>query len=275
MIISDTHGFVFVHIPKCGGTSVRSALARYDDRAEQYYDKGRATHPVLGDLDHHHIPLSVLRENFPEDFECVKRYTSFAIVRDPFERFPSSVFQRLRATNAEKLSSEDVRAEVDAVIGRLLALSPGEPVLEPDLIHFSRQQDYVSLDGNRIVDNVFALNGIPELISAVSGLTGEIISPVQRENERLRFSNALLASADRWVQARIMNNLPRRAWKPVFTLAKGGLMRTGVLKRSNDWHGAVFQSEDVQRFIREFYANDISLFSECCAKSKDGLGIQK
>ena len=263
MIISDTHKFAFVHIPKCGGTSVRSTLARFDDRASQYFDKGRAPHGALGELDYPHIPLAILREYFPADFECVASYTAFAIVRNPFDRFPSSVFQRIRTTNSGRISSDDIRQEIDQVIESLLGYAPSEPILAPDLIHFSRQRDYVSLGERRVVGNVYSLDEIPSLISAVSELTNESIPPVKRENERLRYSNASLEAADRWLQVRIVNNIPRRIWKPVFTVAKSVLMQTGVLKRPDDWHSTVFRSPDVQQFIREFYSDDISLFASC------------
>ena len=43
-----------------------------------------------------HIPLSDLAAHFPEEYEKIAAYRSFAVVRDPRARFLSAIFQRLR-----------------------------------------------------------------------------------------------------------------------------------------------------------------------------------
>jgi hypothetical protein len=89
MIISDRHHFVFAHIPKCAGTSVRDALQHLDDR-DGFYTGRVDQHPTLGLLDYVHIPLFNLRDHFRSEFEKAGDYWSFAVVRDPFGRFPSA-----------------------------------------------------------------------------------------------------------------------------------------------------------------------------------------
>ena len=50
MILSDRYRFVFIHVPKCAGTSVRAAVAPYHD-ADSRFLKGVELHPDLGEID--------------------------------------------------------------------------------------------------------------------------------------------------------------------------------------------------------------------------------
>lgn len=92
MIISDTYRFAFIHIPKCAGTTVRQYFDKYDQKA---IESGLKSHPEFGVFDYNHIPLHVLHYFFLTEYEKVRAYYSFAILRDPFARFPSSVNMRL------------------------------------------------------------------------------------------------------------------------------------------------------------------------------------
>jgi hypothetical protein len=269
MIISDRHRFAFVHIPKCGGTSVRTALQALDERSARYFGRGRSVHPELGPLDFHHVPLAVLRDHFADDFACLRDYAAFALCRDPFERFPSSVFQKIRGGDPARVSADEMRREVDAVIRRLSDLPRGAPVVEPDLIHFSRQSDYVELDGERIVGNVFRVSEIDEMLARIAELTGCQGPSAGRENARMRYINPVLQAVDRRLQPLVMGVLPRSVWKPAFTVLKHGLVRAGLLARWDDWHREIFASEDVRAFIASFYADDVRLYADCAKARGD------
>lgn len=81
MIVSDRHRFVFIHNPKCAGTSLRQALAPYDDRGGRYW--GFAEHAGRR-VDLAHLTLSDL-EGYP-DFLLLAEYFVFTVVRHPLDR---------------------------------------------------------------------------------------------------------------------------------------------------------------------------------------------
>lgn len=70
-LVSDQHGFVFVHVPKTGGTSVKEALARYHDHDGLV--RGSATK---------HLTVAQLRAGWPT--VRLDELLTFAFVRDPF-----------------------------------------------------------------------------------------------------------------------------------------------------------------------------------------------
>ncbi len=263
MILNDTYRFAFVHIPKCAGTSVRDALARYDESADRFHAKSVAPHPVLGPLDHHHIPLAVLQEHFPEEFARLTAYRSFALVRDPFSRFPSSLHQRLAHRGEGPLAEKDgseVAREVDSVIARLGRHGPDDPVTDPDLIHFSRQSDYVFLDGRQVVQTLRTVAETGDLLAEIFDLLGAEPPPFEKSNQRVRYASPVLQHVHTGITVPIQNTFPRWLWKPVFTPIKRAFLKTGVLREQADPLETLPDAEDIRAFIEEFYADDIALF---------------
>ncbi len=156
MIISDQHRFAFVHVPKCGGSSVRVQLKRFDKYGGRFSRK--TFHPELGFIDLSHLPLETLRDHFPEAFEEVRSYRSFAFVREPEARFFSAVRQRIgefRRIPEPDITPGMALKEAEAVIDHVA----GAPhSLDAQYIHFRRQADYVFCGSEQVVRHVLAVN---------------------------------------------------------------------------------------------------------------------
>jgi hypothetical protein len=91
MIISSTHKFIFVAIPKTGTHSVRRALRVHmgPEDLEQVglFVQRSLPMPALARIGHGHITLAQVRSFLPPaDFET---FFKFAFVRNPFDRFVS------------------------------------------------------------------------------------------------------------------------------------------------------------------------------------------
>ena len=118
MILSKPHKFAFIHIPKCAGTTVRNLLQSFDSM-EGHFTSRVDTHPVLGQLDYVHMPLFVLRDYFPEEFEMVRDYWSFCCDAGSFARFASSVSQHLKMYTDRPIhmcAEKEVRKAIDECI---------------------------------------------------------------------------------------------------------------------------------------------------------------
>lgn len=265
MIVSDTHRFIFVHIPKCGGTSVRKVLRPFDDAAERYFDKAVDQHPDLGRLDYHHIPLAVLREHFREDFECLASYRSFALIRDPFQRFPSSLHERFVQRDRITLSERDqteVAREIDIVMSQLTNHPDNLPITDPELIHFSRQCDYVFLDGKQVIDTPRTLADIDELVSILSTLIGAPLSVGEARNRRLQYSHVFLARLTGVITRPLDKGLPSWFWRPIYSSAREVFIMTGLARKGGTAISDLPNFEAIRAFVTEFYAEDIRLFQK-------------
>lgn len=263
MIISDKFGLVFVHIPKCAGTTLRFALAPFDDAADRYYNKGVSEHPVLGPLDYHHIPLEVLAEHFTQDFDLFDSYRSFALVRDPFARFPSSLHERFVQRDGIPLSKRnraEIAKEVDEVL-RVLSEHPKDrPVTDPGLIHFSRQKDYIFLNGRRVVQTVRTVAEMDDVLSDLTGIIGRPIQPEESKNRRVHHVFPAIEKLQRAITRPIEKALPRRLWKPAFKPIQAAFVATGLMRHAGNPLVNLPNASEIDAFIAEFYAEDIQLF---------------
>lgn len=265
MLINDTFRFAFVHIPKCAGTMVRNALAPYDQHAERFYEKALSIHPVLGLLDHHHIPLAVLCEHFPEDFARLTAYRSFALIRDPYARFPSSLHERFVQRDRIPLSErglDEIALEIDAVMADLSRHRAGTPITDPALIHFARQRDYIFLNDVKIVDAPRTIAEANALLADISGIVGQPIRPTGFKNRRLRYSSPTIERLQRAITDPIEKVVPRRIWKPVYKPIKEAFLTAGLIQRERNPLTSLPNAAEIDAFISEFYSNDIALFNE-------------
>jgi hypothetical protein len=242
----------FIHIPKCGGTSISLQLGELDSYGGAFRKPG--VHPVLGSIHYAHIPLSFLRDHYPVDFKKVCGYRSFALTRDPHARFASATFQRLEEFGGVRkidVTSARALAEAREVIRWL-----GErgPFCDLEYIHFSRQIDYVALEGRRVVDVVFPIERIADLAAALEKRCQTRLDPDRRANANFGSESRLLSLL--------------HIAKPVYSRLTTWAFRERLLLLARRWK---IQSPDalyeefrrdprISDFVEEYYAEDFVLY---------------
>jgi hypothetical protein len=261
MIIDDTHRMAFVHIPKCGGTSVSLQLGAIDAYAGAFRKKG--VHPVLGAVHYAHIPLRYLRECYPDQFAKLKAYRSFALTREPHARFASAIFQRLEEfCGIPKIEVTEAHA-VNEALAVIAWLSQRKTFCDLDHIHFTRQTDYVALDGERVVQNVFALENIAAMSAALEASCGVHFDPERRENTNFASGNGLLGVLH--AAKPIYSRLTTWAFRERLLL----LMQRMNLQKPDGLYDALRRDARVSKFVDDYYADDLALYR---ASSPDGGG---
>ena len=270
MIISNEHRFCFVHIPKCAGSSVRKRLHRFHDwriteppwmkmNGPSYIKK----HPKLGLLYIGHIPLFVLREHFTREFRAVQDYWSFAVVRNPYERFASSVSQRLLEYGdkpIQNLSPKKIRAFIHETIEYLSQQQQMRDLLPADYIHFQRQLDYIELDGERIIDSIYSIDKIDDLFANIGLKTGQKRLAATRQGENTHEQQTLIFRSD-LVRKVIDTSRPitNHLSKLLPDGAKQSIYDRVYVHRDERLKG-IFEEDHVQAFIRDYYSDDIALY---------------
>lgn len=264
MLISDTHQFAFVHIPKSAGTTVRFTLADYDERKARYVEQARRDHPDLGPLDFAHLPLALVKQLYPDDFALLSSYKSFALIRDPMARFASSLHEHLHWTKGQALSdiSPDQRREVAAgVIAKLRAQADDAPVTDPALIHFSRQCDYLELEGARVVSNIYPTERVDELLAAVGEITGTPVKAASK-NRRVAYSTPALKSASEAGQRALRRVLPDQIANPLFRSTRRAMETVGLVGSPTKTQDKTLLDPETREFIERFYERDFALRKE-------------
>lgn len=255
MIFVDDARLVFLHVPKCGGTSVRSALTSLSEVEDRY--NGRDRHPSLGKYYRAHISLRELREFFPEEFSKVRNYASFAVCRDPLERFASALYQwdhEFNGTNVYELSPADRYREVEHILGVLNAHGDTLPF---EFTHFRRQMDYFELDGKRIVKRIYSLEKIEFLFADMQEYLARDFPKLPHDNQTIKpriagTMNLLL----------LCNKAARRLMpRDTYAYAKRFMMPVLTAPRRGQSTAPLLADEQIE-FLRKYYQRDIEIYTE-------------
>jgi hypothetical protein len=177
--IDELNRVAFIHIPKCAGTTVANQLKRLPNWR---WDEGLIDHPKLGQISPAHIPLVFLRDNYPDNFAKLSACESFALVRDPHDRFASAVFERIDwylGVNRIEVTIDQALGEARRVIDWLCGR---ERFCDAEYIHFSRQVDYVALDGEQLVRHVYPVEEMGRFGEHLSRVAGVAFDESRKAN---------------------------------------------------------------------------------------------
>lgn len=176
MMINDQKELVFFHIPKNGGTSVRTELGKHgfiSPFKPDFLEYENVT------IDAKHQTPQEIRERFPELAARIYGYRQMIILRNPEQRFLSSVSQYLKMYS-EKLPTTYSAQELHKTVTRVLdRLEAGEISLE--LTHFRRQADYLSPADPQILLDI---DNVPALDANFNDLLGADLSLAKRNSRR-------------------------------------------------------------------------------------------
>lgn len=262
MVLSDQYKFAFVHIPKCAGSSVRKLCEGICDPAlsQKFYQ-----HEQLGKLHFTHLPLWVLRDYFPEIFERFTACESFAVVREPMDRFCSSVLQRCR--EFLNLPSGDIepKALIQAAEEAMNHFEQDPRSIDYRFVHFIPQSEYILLDGRQLVDHIdpmgsfenlnrfFEARGLPTLDAAL-----QVNVSMQPAN---RMFKACIGAVRPLVLAVLPGTLRGLIWRK--------LIACGVYKPlEDDIYAPLKNNERIAAFVRQFYARDFEIYRRVMAESR-------
>jgi hypothetical protein len=267
MIISEKYHFVFIHIPKCAGSTIRNRLKFIDSTASFY--GALQEHSGFGKIDYGHIPLSVLEKHFPESYKKLQDYFSFCIIRDPHERFPSSLAQHLRMYKNLKLadlSKSQFKVETEKMIG-LLEKHRNIACLPYDLIHFQKQVSYVFNGENKIIKNVYTIENVNSVFIDLSIKTGlEIstndISTGKKVNRSLVFRNHTLGYVFDLIKPFTAKVLKHSPWN-----FKGKVSQYVYMKPKEKFND-ILSSNYVKAFINDYYRDDIMFYQSLTKEVK-------
>lgn len=266
MIINDTYNFVFIHIPKCAGTSVRSQLQPFDETDGRFTSR-IDEHPELGIIDYVHIPLFILRQYFPVEYEKIRTYSSFAVVRDPFGRFPSSLSQYLKKCEdgpIQNLKPADISKVIDRVVSSLL--KHGDAYLPFQYIHFQKQIDFIYDGQDRLVSNIYLISDIHEMLADIgnkldTSFAGQAGNYGGRANQTIVYRNALVRAVAESTKPVLKSFLGPESRKSLREKVAGFFFVPRDKKLKD-----IFDSSYVQDFIREYYASDIEFVNRLNSK---------
>jgi hypothetical protein len=261
MVICEKYGFVFVHIPKCAGTSIRQQIETVDP-GNIVFGRVRA-HPVLGKIDYGHIPLTQLRTHFPDAYDRLLRLDSFAICRDPLQRFVSSVRQTLWSYDRRPMTmipKPELRRLTLGMIDELYRDIDDPPY---KFAFFLRQSQFVYDGDRRIVRALYPIEEVPLVLDRLSRKIGRPLDTRRRSNQNidLRFSG--LAPFAYRLNEKLRRRLPQRLHVAIKDASLSLLAR----KPTATGNSELLEMPEVRQFVAEVYAGDAALYRQAIAET--------
>lgn len=256
MVISDQYKFVFMHIPKCGGSTIRLALKDINDTP---WKEPEFDHDELGHLHSTHLPLWMLSEYFPDVYEKVREYDSFAVSRDPMDRFFSALTQKCRSILG--VPSGDITPKVlaDAADDVISHLEKSPRKIDFEHMHFIPQHEFIFLEGEQVVQQIDVLGRFEKLDAFLRQSGLPLIQESERENESVepagKFMSALVHMARPLVLPLLPGGVRALIWRR--------LIRMGLYRPvQNHLYEQLLTNHRVVDFVHQFYAKDFEIYND-------------
>jgi hypothetical protein len=174
MIISEKHGFTFIHNPKVAGTTVRLALQGYHDHHTTFWHQRYET--KLGrTVDMAHIPY----DDLDEQVKRLMAHTfNFGFVRHPVSRFYSAWAEFKRQHADWQVSKLDVNDFVERY------LTQANVRYDWRFVHFTPQHYFFYSGNKRIADFIGLHERFKDDWVAVQALAGLMPGPLSNNRHR-------------------------------------------------------------------------------------------
>ncbi len=195
MVISHKLRFIFLHNPKCAGTSFRDALKPYHDDHFNFWGIFYAPY-FKNHIDHTHLRLWEMQAQFPKIFSCLADYNSLIFVRDPYARFLSALNEHMKKFQPNiKLLEMDTLQRIGAIEAFILnELTIARITTDWRFIHFSPQLWYLRLGEHTIPRHIVAIRNGHDFIHQGLACLGLPALPVPHHNPSPVDLTGILAS---------------------------------------------------------------------------------
>lgn len=164
MIVCDSKKLIFLHIPKNAGSNIRNQL-KYLETVPDEFNR-ICTYEGYGKVHETHMPLFFIEHCYPDLFNKLVDYDVIAILRDPYDRFLSSVNQRLREFKgfAQSQISDSVIIEESRSVASKIQSEP-DCVYDLEFMHFIPQNDFIQIRELSVVDRLFDFKNLNDLVT--------------------------------------------------------------------------------------------------------------
>lgn len=248
MISSKTQEIAFVHIPKCGGQSIRDVMRSLKDPYEirGVVDKGAGT------FDYTHLTLTQMQRLEPDFLDALSTYESFCIVRDPFKRLASSLKQRFQTYHKKDLRQV---YEKDLVRELELAgqhLSSGD--IPYDFAHFTPQREFIELNGKAVVRKAADIGQMDEVFEWLGSHYGAVVVQKTKNKTKVpssRLSRFYIRSIKPRIGKQLADAAPRWVKKAI---------RDVTL--TDDYSANLIPEELKREFVEKHYQRDIEIHKQ-------------
>jgi hypothetical protein len=181
MIVSEAKKSIFVHIPKCAGTSFRDSIQHLHDYPKKTYGIQRTDYFHL-ELDHHHLRLWEVATIYPDIFQKLKFYHSLVFVRNRYERLLSSIHEYHRKYGGMVISQRSPEEQLEICEKTVKNLKIRLILSDKAFVHFSPQHWYIMLGEERMIQHIIPMRKGSNFIGEALKILGAPNLPQKKLN---------------------------------------------------------------------------------------------
>jgi hypothetical protein len=193
MIVSEAKKSIFVHIPKCAGTSFRNTIQHLHDYPKKTFGV-QQTDYFHQQLDHHHLRLWEVAAIYPDIFQKLKFYHSLVFVRNRYERLLSSIHEHHKKYRGQVISTRSPAEQVEICEKTVKSLTIRNILSDKAYVHFSPQHWYIMLGEERIVQHIIPMRKGSNFIGDALKILGSPNLPQKELNKGKMAVGTLLES---------------------------------------------------------------------------------
>ena len=268
MLVDWESKTAFIHIPKNGGTTVRKTLSSV--MVELSFSERKFQSMALPCIDLGHAPAAYYKNYFPELLKELQKCKLYCLLRNPIQRFSSSVSMRLRVLNPNQPFRYYSRSEVRDVVGDIIKyLGKNETRIfhPPEWAHIQRQTDYIFADGAKVFEpNIFTESeisvAIEEIIRAL-GYDSKKFATAIHKNRSIVYSSKSFAQYVNAEPAGKISFLKKLLMK--IDSRYPYIFQREFSRQFSD----ILLSDEVLSFCHWYYAKDIEFYNSFVEPSGD------
>lgn len=267
MILSDEHRFIFIHIPKTGGSHIRES-ARHLDDFKHHWPRHADLFAAERLMVCHATPAELCAK-LPELAPRFRDYESVAILRDPVQRFVSALFQQLRefqGLRQAEIGADVLNREAERVIAEILRCN-GE--WHRGVIHMRPQVDFITGPEGWRASRLFRF----EDLAAAHAWIGARLGIQIDDHAEAAVHNAAIGV--RWDLLRpvVRHGAPllRRIMPGRMDAVRHRLMDMGVFVRLGQSGVARGLDQAHHAFLAEYYAADLAVYHSIVPDAEPAL----
>jgi hypothetical protein len=259
LIISNKYKFSFIHIPKCAGSHIKNALQQFND-GENYTKRIGALNNIEN-VDFAHLPLKFLKNNIPHEYEKLCEFETYAIVRDPEERFYSAFSQYVKKKHRVGVKDLDIiqlKIYLNDVICWLK--DNGELEIYPsEFIYFMPQCKFIFCDNQQIVKGLYFIDDLDVFVKDLESYLGTEIRLDDKgvgSNKTVEYRSPIV----KLIFNRRVRIMLRKVKKLIPRSSLLFLMNIIYKPSKGDW-SLVLKNEEITKTITDIYKQDYTLLS--------------
>ena len=262
MIVNFNKKFSIIHIPKTGGTSIKKSLREENiEKDIFFFHKKLHVYPeffsrskeIKTQLKFSHLTFNELNKFYPHIFNELIFFDFYVSIRDPKERFISSLIQYFgeEKIDLSKISESQMMPYLEKIISDLTRNNYHNTI---SMTSFKKQYDYIYFENKKIVKNIYKIDNLNKMIDDINIKYGPYFNKLKKANVTSEIQYNPFKSN---FFAKLIPSIIKKKILGSYNFFLPKEYKLFKIKYKN-----ILDSKMIHNFVNNFYEKDIKLYRD-------------